>query len=265
MRYLQSYYEYLKAQGWDKGAYYYPIDEPNSKEAYDQLRAYAQLVHEANPKIRLLCTEQTYPQDPTWGDLRDSVDIWCPLFAFFDEESAKAARLRGNEVWVYTALCQKAPPYHPQFATVSGQPTLFWQIDFPVLNYRVPLWTIWRYGIKGLHYWSTVYWDSPDRDVWTDPAFRNRYNGDGFLFYPGTDAGIEGPVTSIRLKALREGLEDYAYFLLLERLGDRAFLDQEVPKIGSSWWKWDDKPEHLYQIREELARRIMEKQASSSP
>jgi len=265
MRYLQSYYEYLKAQGWDKGAYYYPLAEPNSKEAYDQLRAYAQLVHEANPKIRLLCTEQPYPQDPAWGDLRDSVEIWCPLFAFFDEDSARAARLRGNDVWVYTALCQKAPPYHPQFATVSGQPTLFWQIDFPVLNYRIPLWTIWRYGIKGLLYWSMVYWGSPDRDVWTDPAFRNRYNGDGFLFYPGADAGIEGPVTSIRLKALREGLEDYAYFSLLERLGDRAFLDQEVPRIGSSWWKWDDKPEHLYQIREELARRIMEKQATPSP
>src|SRR2546426_488416 len=48
IRYLQSYYEYLKAQGWEKGAYYYPVEEPNSREAYDQVRAYAQLVHEAN-------------------------------------------------------------------------------------------------------------------------------------------------------------------------------------------------------------------------
>lgn len=264
IRYLQSYYDYLKAQGWEKGAYYYPLDEPNSKEAYDQVRFYAQLVHEANPTIRLLCTEQPYPQDPAWGDLRDSVDIWCPLFAFFEEESAKAARERGSEIWTYTALCQKAPPYHPQFAAVSGQPTLFWQIDFPVLNYRLPLWTMWRYGIKGLLYWSTVYWGSPERDVWTDPGFRNRYNGDGFFFYPGTEAGIQGPVTSIRLKVLREGLEDYAYFALLEKLGDKTFLSEEVSRIGSSWWKWDDNPEHLYEIRAAVAKRITERQGSQS-
>ena len=261
VRYLQSYYEYLRAQGWDKGAYYYPLDEPNSKEAYDQVRAYAQVIHETTPKIKLLCTEQPYSQDPSWGDLRGSVDTWCPLFAFFDEENAKAAQKRGNEIWAYTALCQKAPPYHPQFALVSGQPVPFWQIDFPISNYRIPLWIMWRYGVSGLLYWSTVYWSSPDRDVWTDPAFRNRYNGEGFLFYPGTEAGIQGPVTSIRLKALREGLEDYAYFMLLERLGDQTFLSEEVPKIGSSWWKWDDTPEHLYQVRSELARRIIEKQA----
>jgi hypothetical protein len=264
IRYLQSYYDYLKSQGWDKGAYYYPLDEPNSKEAYDQVRTYAQLVHEANPNIRLLCTEQPYTQDPAWGDLYDAVDIWCPLFAFFDEESAMAARKRGNDIWTYTALCQKAPPYHPQFAQISGQPTLFWQIDFPVLNYRVPLWIMWRYGIKGLLYWSSVYWGGPERDVWTDPGFRNRYNGDGFLFYPGTEAGIHGPVTSIRLKVLREGLEDYAYFTLLERLGDTSFLSEEVSKIGSSWWKWDDTPDHIYQVRAALAERIMQKQQSQT-
>jgi hypothetical protein len=198
-----------------------------------------------------------------WG-LRDAVDIWCPLFAFFDEASAKAARERGSDIWTYTALCQKAPPYHPQFAQVSGQPTLFWQIDFPAMNYRISLWTMWRYGIKGLLYWSTVYWGGPERDVWTDPGFRNRYNGDGFLFYPGIEAGIQGPVTSIRLKVLREGLEDYAYFTLLEKLGDKAFSSEEVSKIGSSWWKWDDAPEHLYQVRAALAGRIMEKQQSQS-
>ncbi|PYV88956.1 MAG: hypothetical protein DMG05_14645 [Acidobacteria bacterium] len=263
IRYLQSYYEYLKVQGWEKGAYYYPVEEPNSREAYDQVRAYAQLVHEANLQLKLLCTEQPYTQDPAWGDLRESVDIWCPLFAFFEEESAKAAQQRGNEIWAYTALCQKSPLYHPQFAKVSGLPTFFWQIDFPLLNYRLPLWTMRRYDIVGLLYWSTVYWSSPERDVWTDPAFRNRYNGDGLLFYPGTEAGIQGPVTSIRLKALREGLEDYAYFALLEKLGDQTYLNQEVSKMAASWWKWDDNPEHLYQVRAALAKRILEKQGSN--
>jgi hypothetical protein len=258
LRYLQSYYDYLKANGWEKGAYYFPVDEPNTKEAYQRVRSYAQLAHEANPKIRVLCTEQTYPQDKSWGDLRGFVNIWCPLFGYYDEESADLLRREENEVWTYTALCQKAAPFHPDFPRVGGLPTLFWQIDFPVLNYRLPLWIIWHYGIKGLLYWSTVEWGNPERDVWTDPAFRNRYNGEGCLFYPGNEAGISSPVPSLRLKVLREGMEDYAYFTLLARLGGQSYLDHVILKISSSWWKWDPEADHLYQVRAEIANQILE-------
>jgi Glycoside hydrolase 123, catalytic domain/Glycoside hydrolase 123 N-terminal domain len=258
VRYLQSYFEYLKANGWAKGAYYFPVQEPNSKEAYDRVRVYAQVVREAEPRIRMFCTEQSYSQDSSWGDLQGAVNIWCPLFAFFDEESARKARASGDEIWTYTALCQKSPPYHPQFARVSGQPTLFWQIDFPRLHYRLPLWLSWRYQIQGLLYWSAVHWKSPDRDVWTDPGFRNHYNGEGYLLYPGVGVGIPGPVPSLRLKALRDGLEDYAYFALLANLGEREFLDKEIAKIATSWWKWDEDPDHLYQARAVLAKRILE-------
>ena len=260
LRYLQTYYEYLKSQGWEKGAYYFPVDEPNSREAYQQVRAHAQLAHEANRNIRVLCTEQPYSQDANWGNLRGSVDIWCPLFPFFDEESTLAEQRAGKEFWTYTALCQKAPTFHPQFSRMGGLLSLVWQIDFPTLNYRLPLWINKHFGIKGLFYWSTVHWSTPDRDVWVDPAFRNRYNGEGYLFYPGKEAGIAAPVASIRLKALREGMEDYAYFSLLEKLGDTAFLDQVISRIGPSWWKWDPDPEHLYQARAEIANRIVELQ-----
>jgi hypothetical protein len=258
LRYLQSYYDYLKANGWERGAYYFPVDEPNTKEAYQRVRAYAQLAHEANPIIRVLCTEQTYPQDKSWGDLRGFVNIWCPLFGYYDEESANLLSRAGDEVWTYTALCQKAPSFHPDFPRVGGLPTLFWQIDFPTLNYRLPLWIIWHYRIKGLLYWSTVEWGNPERDVWTDPAFRNRYNGEGYLFYPGNEAGISGPVPSLRLKVLREGMEDYAYFTLLAKLGGQSYLDQVILKICSSWWKWDPEADHLYQVRAEIANQILE-------
>jgi hypothetical protein len=257
IRYLQTYFEYLKANGWEKAAYYSPLQEPNSRESYARVRTYARVVHEAEPRIRFLCTEQPYMQDASWGELQGDVDIWCPLFAFFDAESADQARQRGEQVWVYTALCQKSPPYHPQFSKVSAQPTLFWQIDFPLTNYRLPFWLNWHYGIQGLIYWSAVHWKNPDRDVWTDPGFRNRYNGEGYLVYPGAEVGIEGPVPSLRLKALRDGLEDYAYLALLTQLGDREFVEKEMSKIVVSWWKWDDDPRHLQEVRANLARRIM--------
>ncbi len=264
-RYLQSYYEYLNTQGWSKGAFYFPVDEPNTREAYELVRLYSQLIHESEPRIRILCTEQTYPQDNSWGELQGSIDIWCPLFAFYDKSSAKKVLKQGNQLWTYTALCQKAPTYHPEFQKVGGLSTFFWQIDFPSLNFRLPLWVIWEDQIQGLLYWSTVHWNDPARDVWTDPAFRNRYNGEGYFFYPGSDAGIEGPVTSIRLKVLREGIEDLAYLKLLDQLGEHEFAATQAAKIASSWWKWDDDPQQLYLIRAALAQKIMEKQGKPAP
>lgn len=257
VRYLQSFFQYLKANGWEKNAYYYPVSEPNSREAYDRVRSLSQFVHQAEPRIRFLCTEQPYTQDGAWGDLQRAVNIWCPLFTFFDEDRAAEARERGETVWTYTALCQKAPPYHPQFAKVGGQPGLFWQIDFPLLHYRLPLWLCWRYQIQGLLYWSTVHWSDPDRDVWTDPGFRNRYNGEGYLLYPGIESGIPGPVPSLRLKALRDGLEDYACMELLAKLGDRDFAAKEGSKVAASWWKWEDHPSLLYQVRAAVAQQIV--------
>ena len=259
-RYLREFFVYLKENGWERGAYYFPVSEPNTKEAYDRVRSVAQLVHEAEPSIRFLCTEQPYTQDSSWGDLHGAVDVWCPLFTFFDGERAARARERGEIMWTYTALCQKAPPYHPNFATVGGQPGMFWQIDFPLLNYRLPLWLNWRNKVQGLLYWSAVHWGDPERDVWTDPGFRNRYNGEGYLLYPGSEAGIFGPVPSLRLKALRDGLEDYAYFSLLAGLGDGDFVEQETAKVAHSWWKWEDDAERIYAVRSAIAKRIQEKQ-----
>ena len=169
---------------------------------------------------------------------------------------------QGEEVWTYTALCQKAPPYHSQFARVSGQPSLFWQIDFPLLHYRLPLWLNWKYNVHGLLYWSTVHWNNPDRDVYTDPAFRNRYNGEGYLLYPGSDVGIPGPVTSLRIKALRDGLEDYAYLLLLSQRNDEDFVRKEIEKVATSWWKFVETPSPLYEVRMNLAQRIQTLQGS---
>ena len=107
VRYLRDFYAYLKDNGWEKGAYYFPVSEPNSKEAYDRVRALAQLVHEAEPSIRFLCTEQPYTQDAAWGDLHGAVDVWCPLFTFFDSEtSGSSPRTRRSSLDLYGTLSE---------------------------------------------------------------------------------------------------------------------------------------------------------------
>ena len=41
-------------------------------------------------------------------------------------------------------------------------------------------------------------------------------NGDGILLYPGSKYGVNGPISTLRLEALRESNEDYELLMLLD-------------------------------------------------
>ena len=244
-RFFQSIYAYLKTNGWEKYAYNYVLDEPNDSAAYELVRRRARLIHDSQPGIKVLCTEQPTPEQAAWGTLVGSVDIWVPLWTLYDEPAANARLAAGEELWSYTALCQGSPSKH----------TPYWEMDFPLLNYRIPGVMSWRHGMTGLLYWTMVYWEKTD-DVWTNPLTYQQYNGEGSLFYPGADAGFAGPVASIRLKQIREGIEDYEYLALLARTGQKAFADNCARQLASSWTNWDEDTAHLYSIREEMAEKL---------
>lgn len=254
-RYYRQYYEYLKQNGWDKRAYVYLLDEPNLKENYEQVLTLGKLVHEAAPQLRLLVVEQTYKQDPTWPDMDPAVDIWCPLWAFIDRDSIREKIAHGDEVWSYTALVQRTPPYHPQYAQLKGKDPPHWHIDWPLLVYRVPTWINRQYGITGLLYWSTV---TTVIDPWFNPAFAHprHFNGGGLLFYPGAACGIDGPVTSMRLKNIRDGMEDYEYFVLLEKHAGPAAVQKLVDRIAPNWYDYCRDPDALLAVRREMAKQI---------
>ena len=255
--FYRSWYEYVTKKGWADRSYLYMLDEPNTPEQYDEVRALGALVHEAAPELRCLVVEQTYTQDPAWGTLDDAIDIWCPLFGFVDEQTIARVKAEGDDVWSYSALVQSAPPYHPEYETVKGDNPPYWQIDFPVTAYRVAPWLNRRYGITGLLYWSVVYWGSPDRNPWQDPGFRIRWNGDGALLYPGSDAGIDGPIASIRLKNLRDGMEDYEYFVLLEQRGGADLVEATVREAVPTWGTWKQGADVLPALRRRLAAAIL--------
>jgi Domain of unknown function (DUF4091)/Family of unknown function (DUF6067) len=246
-RYLRSMYLYLRAHHWEKMAYIYVADEPSSREAYDDVRARSKFIRDVAPALKVLCTTGPEVPNPRWGSLVGWVDVWVPLWPKFDEAAVKKRQSAGEEIWAYTALCQ------------GRQQTPFWQLDFPLLNYRIPMWISWRLGIKGLLYWNTTNWTSA-RDVWTNPVtYEDQYNMEGSLLYPGADAGVQGFITSIRLKQIREGLEDYEYLAILAQRRSRAVADGMVKKIARSWHDWDTNARELLQVRAEIARSILEK------
>ncbi|HOZ49039.1 MAG TPA: DUF6067 family protein [Candidatus Hydrogenedentes bacterium] len=255
--YYRTWYAYLERKGWADRAYLYMLDEPNDPEAYEAVRQLGAMVKEGAPKLRRLVVEQPYTQHPDWGVLDGAIDIWCPLFGFVHEPSVQAKQAQGDAVWSYTALVQTAPAYHPEFEAVKGDRPPFWQLDFPVVSYRIAPWLNRRYGITGLLYWSTVYWGAPDRNPWLDPGFRIRWNDDGALFYPGKDAGIEGPIASMRLKNLRDGMEDYEYFVVLENLGGKEAVEAIVREAVPTWGSWNQDTDTLPALRRRLAGEIL--------
>jgi hypothetical protein len=263
IRYYKEFYQYLKANGWDKRAYLYMLDEPNLKENYEEVLALGALVHEAAPEMRCLVVEQPYKQDPSWPDIDPAVDIWCPLWAFIDQDSIDAKLAHGDEVWSYTALSQRAPEYHPQYSEVKDYDSPYWHIDALLTSYRTPTWINWHYRINGLLYWSSVQISETHTgvmDPWLLPAFSEseyQFNGGGYLLYPGVPCGIEGPISCIRLKNVRDSMEDYEYFALLEQLSDREKVTSLVSEVAPNWWSSTEDPEMILIVREKIASEIV--------
>ena len=260
-RYYREYYDYLKKNGWEKDAYVYLLDEPNHEKDYQQVKNLGEVVHEAVPEIKRLVVEQPYDQDPNWPKIDDDVDIWCPLFSFIDRNSIQQKLDEGDEVWSYTALVQPPHKYHPQYEKIKDKNAPYWHIDRPPIVYRIPLWINRQYGITGLLYWTTTGWYNkrgPWHEPWLGPYPVRYANGGGLLFYPGKEAGFDGPVSTIRLKNIREGLEDYEYFAILDKMGQSDFVKEMIDRISPEWWNFTTDGDSLLKVREMIAEKILE-------
>ena len=266
--FYRSWYDYLERKGWEKGAYLYMFDEPLRPDDYEKIRRLGAFVGKVEPRLRRLVVEQPYPRHPNSGVLDGSLDIWCPLFGYIDEASIQRVKQAGDEVWTYTALVQSIPKFHPNYKSykpdkppyhkaVNVDRPPYWEIDFSLLSYRIAPWLSYRYGITGLLYWSTCYWGNSNRNPWDNPTHGDHWNGEGMLFYPGTEAGIDGPVASVRLKNLRDGMEDYEYFVLLKERGGEEVAEEIVKNAVPTWGSWDQDGNRLLEQRRRLAREII--------
>jgi hypothetical protein len=110
--------------------------------------------------------------------------------------------------------------------------------DLSPIYSRVLQWLAYKYqigyraqGPATELYFETVYaYQFPGNDPWKSVYYFSG-NGDGTHFYPGTPAKIGGtkhiPIASIRLKMLREGIEDYEYLVQAEAKKNREGVNGE--------------------------------------
>lgn len=195
---LQSH---LQAKGCLDLFYTYLFDEP-TPDRYPLLNQVLGEVKRNAPGVKNMMTARSFPPELKY------VDIWCPEAYSFDPAAAKAEQERGREVWWYVA-----------FSTRHPYPNIW--IDYPAIDCRVWPWMTWKHDIDGMLYWSGTSWGRGD--PWRTGETYHDSNGDGSILYPGDDGN---PVDSIRWECLRDGLEDYEVFCLLEagarELGPRA-------------------------------------------
>lgn len=137
--------------------------------------------------------------------------MYVPQTYEYNSEVSRAKYSHNDEKWWYTVASKGLSPAY--------------QIDDDFLGPRVMSWMQYEYGVVGNLYWSTTINSNittkvPLADYYTE-ALRmggtNALNGCGFLFYPGKPYDIEGPVASLRLAAIRDGLEEYELLYALEQ------------------------------------------------
>lgn len=213
---------------------------------YPILKQWARNLHEAG--VQNLVTMTPNPSLYDDGASRSAVDIWTVLPKMYDDAPNQIQQVRknGNQIWSYNALSQDS--YSPK-----------WEIDFPPVNYRIqPGFISQSLGLTGLLYWRVDLWTKdPWHDVQTYFQGSDRsFPGEGMLVYPGAPIGVQGVVPSMRLKWLRDGVDDYDYINILKGLEQEAWALSTARQAGSSWKNWTREPKIIESVRQRLGTEI---------
>ena len=152
-----------------------------------------------------------YSEELTGTDEVGGVQTWCGQAQTWHTEEQRAEmearreseeRTGGEDTWWYT--CEQ-----------PRNPFVNFHLDDDLLNTRTICWMMHEYGVEGMIYWSITWFNS--EDVWTTPVNYLQAVGDGMLCYPGSEFGVYGPISTLRLENLRESAEDYECLLLIEQ------------------------------------------------
>ena len=255
--YVRAMVRHLTEQGWLGRVFDYTIDEP-SEAQLGETRRRAAVLREATPEVPRLVTHALH------SDLLGAVDIWCPVVNMIDDKPDGAGapgraayeerQGRGERLWWYQS-CMSHGCDIVGGSYFTGWPSLV--IDSAPVQQRILEWLSFRYRMGGELYYNTI--EAYDGDPW-QTSYRHGGNGDGTLLYPGRPEVIGGkthiPIESIRLKRIRDGLEDYEYLHLYAARAGFAAADALARRVAERTFRFEREPRRLLEVRHELAKRL---------
>jgi hypothetical protein len=199
---------HLREKGWLSRTLFHIKDEPSMHNslAWCEMSAY---IHKYAPDLRRMDAIET-------TNLLNDIEVAVPKLDAFGTwyDSYRKAQQKGVEIWFYTVGIYQGSLFPNK------------TIDMPVMNSRIMHWLNYRYDATGYLHWG---WNQ-----WTDDPYQEvgMHIGDGWHVYPAKD----GVLNSLRWEQMRNGIQDYECFKLLEKkicslkdsLGKRAeWIDPE--------------------------------------
>ena len=289
---VSSAYAYLSQNpDWLAKAYFYHVDEPLTQEMLDLVIADGQIFAENFPGYHYivpmhydLLLDQEGKVD-FFEYVKDYVNAWCPHNYFFNtfadysrnplltfrmsskieknlgtfpERMAKE-QAGGDDVWWYVTRYPQSPEI-----TVS--------IETQAVRLRIMFWQQKLYNIDNFLYYLVNDWfPGTDSAGNQDFGFNSKHEtatgatpydiyGNGVLVYSGHYLGIEEPIGSLRLECIRDGIEDFEYLTMFEKLYGAEDLELMIKQITTSLGQYTTDEEVFTRIRCVLGQLIEDKQ-----
>ncbi len=201
--FLSALNRHLEEKGWKSIYLQHILDEPHGSEpAY-----YAKFTSLLRKYLPGVPTIDAIDADHIAPEVAQNSDIWVPILGRFDDKTGLLQQRvkEGHEVWFYTCL-------FPRGRYLNRL------IDFPLVKTRLLHWLNFRMNLSGFLHWGGNYW-TPQPMQNTQPVINMNQTylppGDAFIVYPDKDRLAVR--SSIRLEAMREGIEDYELLRALAR------------------------------------------------
>lgn len=217
--------------------------------AYSALKAISLVAHAASPGVRTIATINT--PDPNLfneGDGRSAIDHWVLLDSM--QRWPALPFTGGGDLWSYTS-CNSGSGNTPE-----------WMIDYPPINERIQAGFLnWTQGAAGILYYRSDGWTAGNTlDSWSNlnvtACSGHSKPGDGIFVYPPGPIASTESAPGIRLKAIRDGIQDYEYAQILKNLGQSQFLTTLITPLATSWTKWSQDPKVLENVRMQLGQEL---------
>ena len=244
---------------WLEKAHFYVFDEPTDTAKLNAAAETAKRVKALCPEIDVLVTFFTNVKCNNQQDqidfMTDFVDVYCAKSAAWDTDwladplnkgyfgdRMDTLKSLGNKVWWY--VCWEPVEYCNLFANEMG------------VRHRQLFWQQYANNVDGFLYWWSNYWTSvlhPSKNaVYSDNPQGVRVYGDGVLLYPGLDFGIQGPVASLRLECIRNGVEDFDLLKLAEQQLGKEWVLEQIGKVSPSLSEFTTSNELFSSVRKDI-------------